>query len=269
MHNTDSLPKYIGNLDKTFRHNIKKPLGNYLTKSKRNSTIPVGTLVIMPSTLVLSLKILDRDTPDKGFSIPLLINEAGKIHGITPHYLLWFFRFHFVNKYLVDDGRGTVLPRIPWQTILKLPIPLPIYKNNSTAGEGASNDVFSDKAFRKLIINFYEDYRLNYESRRFTTSIILAGAISEAILYRLMVNSDLDLKTLEEDHSLTLGKLINYAKLLKIPEKLDYFPLTHFQEILKLRNRAIHTGSAIKHKGDDFSEHDLKGFDNIIKYFGL
>jgi|GEM_PF-1570147 len=262
------LSKYRGELDSKFRYNSKKILENYLVKSKRNSIIPNGTLVIMPSIGSLSLKILNEDTCDKGFSIPLQITEEGEALGLTPHYLLWFFRYKFVNEYLVSTLPPTVMPRVPKKVLYELLVPLPIYRNDSTRNSRPISDAFSNESFKDLIIDFYDDYRLNFDRGRYATAAMLGGAIAEAILYQLMIDSDVDLETIETDRSLTLGKLITYVKLLKLHEKLKHLPLTHFNNLQQIRSRVIHVGLAVKKK-DRINKSDLICFDQIVKYFGL
>ncbi|MGB2930041.1 MAG: hypothetical protein WBB70_14145, partial [Desulfobacterales bacterium] len=71
-----ALKEYKSSLDKSFRKNIKIPLDKLIEPSKRSSMIPKGTLVVMPFVSgQIRLKILDKATPDKGFSIPLIISN--------------------------------------------------------------------------------------------------------------------------------------------------------------------------------------------------
>lgn len=260
--------KYNSGLDSKFKGNHKVILGDYIIKTKRDRIIPKGTLVIMPSSGAISLKILEKDTQDKGFSTPFVVSEAGSKLGITAQYLLWFFKQDFVTEYHITTATGTVMPRIPKQVLYDLKIPLPIHSYNAHKKEKDESVIITDSPFKKLIDKFYEDYRFNFDKAKYTTSVILAGAIAEAILYQLLIDSDVDSKILDNDRALGFGKLITYIKLLKLNEQLEKFPLNHFEELQKHRNAAIHVGLAVKRPAQ-FTKRDLACFDQIIKYFGI
>lgn len=260
-------PEYISNLDRKFKKNEFFKLEKIIQKVKIGDILPKNSLVIMPSNDgIIRLKILDNDTPHKGFSTPLIINEKGINHRITSNYLSWFLSHDFVKDYLSKYASGSALIRIPKNILYDLKIPAP--SNSKTRSNGKEVEIkIQDNPFRKLISSFYKDYKLNLKNSRYNTVVILAGAISEAILYQLLLDEGIDQKILENDRSLGLGKLITYIKILKLDDSLD-FPITHFYDIQKKRNSAIHVGASIK-KNIEYEESDLNSFNQIIKHFGI
>lgn len=261
------LNTYIGNIDSKFKKSKKILLWEIVLPSKRWGDIPAWTLVLMPSNdSQIKLKILEKITPDKGFSTPLILNKKGIENWITANYLNWFLCKDFVKDYLAQFAKGSIFVRIPRKELFDLVIPIPSNSKKYTI-QNESALKFEENAFRKLIGGFYKDYRLNLENERFRTAIILAWAISEAILYELLLDQKTDRKLLENDRSLGLGKLITYIKLLKLDKDLN-FSLNHFEDIQKKRNLAIHVGIAVK-ETTEFNKGDLVCFDQIIKDFGI
>lgn len=260
--------KYQSFLDKNFTKNKSEKLIKLIKPIKTGDTIPKDTLVIMASgDSTLRLKILDKDTPNKGFSTPLILNNYAKEKGITPNYLHWFLSHDFIKQYLISFARGSVILRIPKSIINSLLIPFP---TNQSKNHVRSDEIIitkPDNPLKKVIERFYDDYRLNIKNQRYTTAIILAGAITEAILYQLLLDQDIDKKLLEKENNLTLGKLINYVKLLKLDKTLGV-PIDEISEVQKNRNSVIHIGLAIKRKSD-LNDENIKCFNQIIKFFGI
>jgi len=268
------LKEYKSSLEKNFRINKKSSLEKLIEPSKRGSIIPKGTLVVMPFVSgEIRLNILEKAAPDKGFSIPLILSSKGEGHSITADYLEWFLKQNFVKKYLMNYVSGSVLPRVPRGVLLNLLIPLPTQERKKPAFDSSFSSAFdsvianAENPFRRMITKYFRDYQFNLEKEHYLVAIILAGAISEAILYQLLIDNDVNHKILNDDRNLGLGKLIAYVKLLNLNKDLN-FPLTHFSELQRYRNSAVHVGLAIKNK-TQFSRQNLNCFDQIIKHFGI
>jgi hypothetical protein len=254
-------------LDQKFKKNKRISLEQLVAPTKRGTIMRSGTLVVMASgDRKLRLLILEKDTPHKGFSEPLPMNSYARQHRVTPNYLLWYLSFEPVRDYLVSHATGSLILRVPRKTLYSLPIPLPSRKVNvkevSEVVIGKASDSFSN-----LIDAFYKDYILNFTGGRFRTAIILAGAISEVILYQLLLEQDVNPKILSNDRNLALSKMLDYVRLLKL-DQAENFPMVHLIELQKKRNAAIHAGLLIRDQRV-LSRDDLVCFDHIIKHFGI
>ncbi len=264
MSQVASLDGFVGNKFKG--HKVQK-LASMIDHLKHGQTIPRGTLVVMASgDAKLRLKILDKDTPHKGFSTPLKLKKTAVERGVTPEYLRWYLSQQGVADELMRHARGSVILRVPKPVLESISVPIP-KKPREWPAQG---DVVLQKEmdeFTRVIGMFYEDFRLNVQHNRYRTAVILAGAICEAMLFQLLVESGVDKGLLEEDRQLALGRLIKYVKLLKLDKEFGV-PVNHIQEIQKKRNAAIHIGAS-KNGDGSFSHDDIKAFDHVVKYFGL
>jgi hypothetical protein len=242
-------------------------LARVIEPSKRNTAIPKGTLVVMPFVNgEVRLKIIGQDVVDKGFSIPLRISAGGCAKGLSPNYLLWYLKQDFVGRFLLSHVSGSVFPRIPKAVLFGINVPLPKYKRTYSD----KTDVRMAKVknhFRDMVNEYYQDYRSNFEKGQYRTATILAGAIAEAILYQLLLENDVDSSLLKNDRNMTMGKLLDYTRLLKL-DKTFSLPLGEFSDLQKKRNRAAHIGAALSNDMP-FGKEDLHCFDRIIKHFGV
>ena len=112
-----------------------------------------GTLVTMASgDSRLRLKTLEKDTVNKGFSTPLLLNSFARDHGITANYLHWFLSLEETKEYLSSQATGAVFLRIPKLTINSLVVPSPkTYRADETILKR------EESPFKNLIGQFYKD----------------------------------------------------------------------------------------------------------------
>jgi hypothetical protein len=262
-----SNPKLASFLDRKFRKNRRVPLADLIYSIKHGSAIQAGTIVLMASgDRKLRLKLLETDTPHKGFSEPLPLNDYAQENRVTPNYLLWYLSHEEIREHLLSQATGTVLLRVPRNLLHSLPIALP---TRVIKARPMSEVVIErrDDSFSKLIDEFYKDFRLNVAGERFRTATILAGAICEAILYQLLLDQGVNPKILSEDRGLALKKLLDYVQLLKLDKEAD-FPMTHLIDIQKKRNSAVHVGQSINSQRL-FSAEDLAPFDHVIRYFGI
>ena len=254
-------------VNKKFKGNKVKKLESLIDHLKHGRVIPEGTLVIMASgDTTLRLKILDKDTQHKGFSLPLIINQDAQSKGVSPNYLHWYLSHKEIKENLMNRATGSVILRVPRKYVYSLPVPMPVRPMKLLDSEEVVITNPNDP-FRQSVNAFYEDYLLNVKHKRFRTAMILAGAICEAILYQLLLEEGVDKKLLDNDRSLGIGKMLAYLKLLKLDKKLN-LPMSYLAGIQKKRNRAVHFGS-IKGKPTLFYENDLDSFNHVIKHFGI
>ena len=198
--------------------------------------------------------------------LPIIINEQGIKQGITPTYIQWFLTQEFVANFLSKVSEGKVMPKIPRKILYSLKIP--ISKNFIRAD--IQDEIQLITPFRAYLRNYYKQYSLNYEHQNFDACAILAGAMCEAILYQLLIDNHVPKDSLDNDHNMGLGKLIEHVKDMKLDEELE-FNTQYFTEVKKLRNNAVHFGRVSRNSGqyENVKLEQLIPFNNVIKQFGI
>lgn len=254
-------------LDAKFSKNRRVPLGALVTRISSGSVIPKGTLVVMASgDRKVRLKILERDTPHRGFSEPLLVNGFGAEHKVTPHYLLWFISQEPVANHMLAHASGAVFVRVPRRVLHAIPIPLP----TSVTKIKPINEFSvtrTETPFSRVIADLNNDYLLNVSNSRYRTAAVLAGAICEVILYQLLIEQGVSPKLLRGDRGLGFNKLMEYVEVLKLDD-LPGFPKSQLVQMKKLRNESVHAGLLVN-KMREITARDLDCFNPIIKHFGI
>jgi hypothetical protein len=260
----DELESFLGS---TFSKNRRVPLSALVLRVPSGGTLPKGSLVVMASgDRQIRLKILEKETPHRGFSEPLLLNSFATQHKVTPHYLLWYLSQKVLSEYLLANATGSVFVRVPRKILYALPVALP----TSVTKIKPINEFAiarEDTQFSRLIAGLYDDYLLNLKNRRYRTAALLAGAICEVILYQLLVEHGVSQRLLRDDRALGFGKLLNYVRVLKLEQQAG-FPMSQLVEMQRIRNHSVHAALLIN-KSRDVEPRDLESFNPIIKYFGL
>lgn len=254
-------------LDSNFKNSRRVTVGSLVRKIRTGELIPKGSLVLMASgDRRIRFKVLEQDTPHKGFSEPLILNEFAAEHKVTANYLHWFLTRAQVVQHLIDHARGAVFIRVPRIILHAVSVPLP-GRVTQIKPEVDFSPVKTDNPFSKVIDDLYSDYQLNLNNRRFRTATVLAGAICEIILYQLLIEHGVSAKLLRDDRGLGMNKMLDYVRVLKL-EQTPGFPISQLEEIRKNRNEAIHAGLLVnKHR--DLALKDMEAFNPVIKYFGL
>lgn len=252
-------------LNQRFKGHKCPVLGKLLEPIKHGQIMPPGSLVLMPGNdTTLRLKILEQPTPHKGFSEPLVLKEDASQTLVTPSYLVWYFNIPEVQEHLLKSAKGVVFVRIARQALHSLPIPLPRRAFKTTSiGEVVLRS--NAPRFRNQINEFYADFQrcLKIGSRR--TAVVLAGAISEMLLFQWLLDHEVDEKLLK-DNNVGFKVMMDYVRLLKLHESPG-FPLTNLEKLSKARNRAIHAGRLLEDQ--PITHEELEQFDDIIRFFGI
>lgn len=274
----DSKKLYAYLLYSRFKNNKHVLIGDIVTPVERGELVKGGTVIVTPLIKgKFFVKRLAEDCNYEGDFLPLVIDEEWEELGVTSDYLLWFLEQDFVIEYIKSNVVGVAMARVPLKVIYEMKIAIP---NHFKLGEPVMpsyEEVEIDNQanpVRDLINSFYEDYRFNFDRGKYRTAAVLAGAFCEVILYQLLVEAGVEERILDNDNSLTLGRLISCVQLLGLDKDDDVrdenrgFPISHFIEVQKNRNRAIHTTLPAR-ESDELKAEDFHYMEEIIKRFGI
>ena len=233
---------------------------------KSNVELQIDTLVLIPAIHGnLTFRKLDKPKLARYGFIPFILSNKSIELGITEEYLQWFFTHDCLSDYWNEVAVGGLLRRIPRKVLLNTIVPVP---KNKIIGK-IKSEIEVTSPFRSYVKTFYEQYRINMKHGQYSTCAILAGVISEAILYQLLLENDVKKSLLDKDNGLGLGKLVTYVELLQLDQTLG-LNLQHFKEINKLRNSSVHFGNVLrKNKVAIVTKKDLIVFDEVVKQFGI
>lgn len=225
-------------------------------------------LVILPSPNgVLSYKFVTEHT-NKRYGISI----TSKSDEISVFDLIHFIDHSEVKNYLSLELRGSVIRTLPIETLRKLRIPLPKIQ---LAAQDVKNTTGKIKPvvneFKIFISQYYQEYSKALKENQLVSATMLAGAISEAILYQVMIDCGVDSALL---NNRGLGGLIRDVKLGGFNEiERQEFDLAPFSTLNNIRNDIVHPSRAIKKIKTDYDLIDkqeiIKNFDRIKRYFGL
>lgn len=225
--------------------------------------------VIQPSsTGEVSFKVITKNTKKRRFDLTII----SKSKDISVFDLMHFVDHSEVKDYLSLQLRGSVMMTLPIKSFLKLQIPLPkiqLAAKDVGSKSGSLKPVANE--FKMFIARYYQEYRNALKQNQLVAATMLAGAISEAILYQVILDSGVDASLLENRG---LGGLIRDVKLGRFNEiENQEFDLVPFTTLNNIRNDIVHPSRAIKKIKTDYEFIDersiTQNFNRIKRNFGL
>lgn len=216
----------------------------------------------------ISFKVITDNAKKRRYDITII----SKGDEISVFDLMHFIDHKEVKDYLSIQLRGSVIQRLPIEAIEKLQIPLPKIKlaaQDVNLSSGKLTPVVNE--FKMFISQYYQEYSNALRENQLVAATMLAGAISEAILYQVIIDSGVEASLLENRG---LGGLIRDVKLGRFNE-IDgqEFDLVPFTTLNNIRNDIVHPSRAIKKIKTDYDLIDkqdiIQNFNRIKRYFGL
>lgn len=216
----------------------------------------------------ISFKVITNNPKKRRYDITII----SKSEDISVFDLIHFIDHKEVKDYLSIQLRGAVIQRLPIEVIEKLQIPLPKIKLAAKDVQQASSSLTPIvNEFKMFISQYYQEYSYALRNNQLVAATMLAGAISEAILYQVIIDSGVDASLLENRG---LGGLIRDIKLGRFNEKEGQeFDLVPFTTLNRIRNDIVHPSRAINKIKTDYDlinkQDIIQSFNLIKRYFGL
>ena len=216
----------------------------------------------------ISFKVITKNTKKRRFDLTII----SKSKDISVFDLMYFVDHKEVKDYLSLQLRGSVMMTLPVKSFLKLQIPLPkiqLAAKDIEVKSGNLKPVANE--FKMFIAQYYQEYSNALKQNQLVAATMLAGAISEAILYQLILDSGVEASLLENRG---LGGLIRDVKLGRFNEiENQEFDLLPFTTLNKIRNDIVHPSRAIQKIKTDYElidkENIIQNFNRIKRNFGL
>ncbi len=263
------IKKFEKLLSKTYKgFNISK-LDKYFIVRKNDIPEIFPVLTIFPSAKGnVGYKIFEKPKSDKRYNTTI----SAKSEKVSIYDLVHFFSHQEVQDYLSIKLKGGIIPFLQKPDIENLKIPLPKIPLASVSINEQKGELTPRlNEFKSFISTYYQQYQENLKNDRLVAATMLAGAISEAILYQFMIDSGVQESLLDNRG---LGGLIRDIKLGKFNEQDGRkFPLEAFSELNTLRNDIVHPSRAIFKLKTDYELIEknklVRLFNQIKKHFGL
>lgn len=237
----------------------------------RNNDIPETSpvLVIQPSTSnKINYQIVIKPQQEKRYYTTIV----AKTKEVSVFDIFHFLNYKEVQDYLSLQLKGAVLLTLSNKTIKNLRIPKPKISLGVSDIKTKKGTIQSrTNEFTNFITLYYEQYLDAMKRDKLIAATMLAGAISEAILYQFLIDCNITKELLEQRG---LGGLIRDVKLGKFHEQEGKkFSLEPFEELNNIRNDIVHPSRAIFKLKTDYeliSKSDLtRLFGQIKRNFGF
>ncbi len=176
-------------------------------------------------------------------------------------YISWYLSNDEIKNYLMLFSRGNVIFYISKNVFTNLYI---IYPSNKEYPK-TEVTIQNNSKFKEVIKIYLNEYNKNIEIENYLSASFLVGAICEALLYEILLDSGLSNNDLSNKKTV---QLLDYIKIRGID--IDTKILNDFKEINKKRN-LIHPERASKDIDKIYNlEKDIEPiFNRIVKEFGL
>lgn len=216
----------------------------------------------------ITYKIISKNEKKKRYDFTI----TSKSNDISVFDLLHFINHSQVKDYLRLQLRGSVISRLSIDSIENLKIPIPkiqLAAKDLKSTSGNFEPVVNE--FKTFIALYYQEYSNALREEQLVAATMLAGAISEAILYQVIIDSGVEASLLQNRG---LGGLIRDVKLGRF-NKIDgqEFDLTPFTTLNNIRNDIVHPSRAINKLKTDYElinkQTIVQNFDRIKRNFGI